>query len=82
MAGVALALCGDGVQEGRLDHSSLHAGLRQAPDALVEEGSCQGAWLVWDGDDHTVQVRRGGAVDGSYGVYRFGAVLAEGEDVG
>ena len=76
MAGVALALCGDGVQEGRLNHCRLHAGLRQAPDALVEEGSCQGTWLIGDGYDHTVQMRRGGVVYGANGVYRFRAVLA------
>ena len=81
MAGVALALRGDGVQECRLNHPRLHAALRQASHALVEEGPRQGTLLDGYGDDHTVQVRRRG-VHGSYGVYRLGAVLAEDEDVG
>ena len=82
MASVAFALRGDGVQEGRLDHSRLHAGPRQVLDALVEEGSRKGAGFVGDSDDHTVQMRHWRVARGAYGVYGVGAVLADGEDVG
>ena len=80
-AGVALALCGDGVQEGGFYHAGLHAGLCQALYALVEEGSRQGTRFARDGDDHTVEVRRATIADGTDGVDGVRAVLADGEDM-
>src|SRR5918994_4284040 len=80
-AGVALTLRRDGVQEGRFDHSGLHAVTYQAPHALVEEGSCQGTRFARDGDDYTVEMRRGRVADRADGVDGVRAVLSDGEEV-
>jgi hypothetical protein len=79
--GVALALFGDGVEEGWLYHAGLDPGFGEALDALVEERAGQGARAVGDGDDHPVEVRSRWVTDGADGVHGVGAVLAYGEDV-